>query len=111
VYSLHLLNEKREFSLRLNRAVQARPEEVIVTNTFWVSQELFTVFFDRPIFIVSSQDEYRELTGILGNAGYRRHLFIVQDAAGRTQPDAEVVKDDALNAYTVYLVPTELSGK
>jgi hypothetical protein len=41
-----------------------------------VGQELFSQFYEKPIFWVRSYDQFQRLAGLLSDAGYRELLFL-----------------------------------
>jgi hypothetical protein len=107
-FSIHLLREKLAFSVRLAEAVRRHPDAPIATGIFWVPQELFAEFYARPVFLVGSQADLRELRVRLVRAGYRELLFAT--APGRANAGAlvERVDDPELGFYGVDLVRLEL---
>lgn len=105
VYSISLLSRKKAFSYRLNREVQKSEEGIIVTNLWWVPQELHSVFFDWPIFLVRSSEQYQRLKNRLVGLGHDRFLWITPPSESIPRSSATEVDDGGLNFYDVWLVP------
>jgi hypothetical protein len=105
VYSLSLLGRKKAFSYRLNQEVQKSEQGIIATNLWWVPQELYSVFFDRPIFLVRSSEQYHQLKNRLVSVGQDRLLWITPPSENIPRSSATEVSDGGLNFYEVWLVP------
>jgi hypothetical protein len=108
VLSLRLLEEKLAFSVRLTEAARRHPGTPIASGLFWLPQELFAEFFERPIFLVSSGDELRELRERLRAAGRRELLFATAAGTAASGTLVERVEDPALRFYAVDFVRVEL---
>ncbi len=110
VYSLGILAEKKAFSYRLNREIQKRTEEVVVTNVWWAPQELYSIFRTRPIFLVRSPEQYNRLKNGLSKRGYERILWVTPRS--RTVPPSSVteVTDGGLNFFNLQLLPIYLGN-
>jgi hypothetical protein len=107
-YGVRLLHEKQSFSVRLAAEVASHPGVPIATGIFWLPQELFAELRARPIFLVSTRDDLRELKGRLRRASYRELLFV--SAAGGANAGTIVgrIDDPDLGFYGVDLVRVEL---
>jgi hypothetical protein len=108
VYSLRLLGAREAFSARLNRAVAARPESVVVATQWSVPQEIAPVFYAKSIFLARSPGEFDRLLALLRAQGVQRILRI--DAARGTSPPAAngLVLNDGLNFMSYRLAALEL---
>ena len=107
-FSIRLLAEKLRFSVRLAEAVARHPELPIATGIFWVPQELFRELPARPVFLVDSQADLRELAARLRGAGYPAYLFVTDPGAANAGNVVERVEDPELGFYAVDLVRMEL---
>jgi hypothetical protein len=76
VHSINILNKKKIFSRRLNQQVQKYTGDIVVTNQWWVAQELFSQFYEKSIFRITSHREYQNLSRLLATKGYDRFLFL-----------------------------------
>jgi len=108
-WSIQVLNRKMDFSDRLNREVAGRPEQVIVTDQWWVGQELYREFLRKPIYLTRSSRDYDDLAGRLVARGHSRILFIAPTIPGaRLEPGAVQVGDNGLGFWNLDLVPLQL---
>jgi hypothetical protein len=76
IVSIGLLGKMTSFSDRLNTAVEARPEEVIMTDTFWTPQFLHRLFFTRKILLVRSGEQYQYFLGRMQSGGRSEFLYL-----------------------------------
>jgi len=99
--SIRLLHQKKAFSHRLNQAIQALPEQVLITDRWWAPQELFSQFFDKAVFYIHHQQPGEPLRRKLLAHGYRQGLFVTHP--GRFPPAAAVatLEDEKLNCYSL----------
>jgi hypothetical protein len=77
VYSIGLLRTRKDFSYRLSREIQRRPEPVVVTPVWWAPQDLFACFYDKAIFHVRSEEQTDRLLARLRRAKQDRFLYVV----------------------------------
>ena len=77
-WSIALLNQKKEFTSRLNEMVALRAPSAIVTNVWWAPQELFLVFHDRPIFLLDPSANYETLLARLAAGDQETFLLVTQ---------------------------------
>jgi hypothetical protein len=108
-YSIHLLREKKSFSHRLNDVLTARPEPVVVTDIWWAPQEMVSVFYDKPIFLVRSREQLGTLTGRLLDSDMDEFLFVRGVPNRRPAGSAVVVDDGDLDFFTLRLVSMRIS--
>src|SRR5262249_23154487 len=106
--SLRLLQAKQAYSVRLAEAVARHPREPIATRLFWVPPELLREFFARPIFLVGSAQDLRELALRLRRAGHRSFLFATGPDAASAGTLVERIEDRELRFYGIDLVRVEL---
>ncbi|MFZ1947956.1 MAG: hypothetical protein WAW06_10465, partial [bacterium] len=110
VLSITILQRKMSFSSRLNREVAARAETVIVTDQWWVAQELYSVFYSKPIFLVGSQRAYDDLARRLAARGLTQMLYVTPAAPGeKLGPGTTRVLDGGLNYWSLDLVPVRIA--
>jgi hypothetical protein len=107
-YGVRLLHAKQSFSARLAAEVAGHPGAPIATGLFWLPQELFAEFTARPIFLVSTQQDLRELRARLRRAGHPELLFATPwgTASGGTLVGR--VEDPELRFYGIDLVRVDL---
>jgi hypothetical protein len=87
--------------------VARHPRLPVATGIFWVPLELFRELPVRPVFLVRSQDDLRELSLRLCGAGYRAYLLATAPDGARAGVPVERVEDPDLGFYAIDLVPRE----
>jgi hypothetical protein len=98
-----------DFSSRLNQEIAHRPEEIIVTDQWWLGQELHSQFLRKPIFLVRSKRDYDDLAGRLTALGDSEILFVAPTVPGATpEPGTVQVADNGLGYWNLDLVPVKL---
>lgn len=109
VWSIQVLDRKMDFSSRLNQEIAHRPEEIIVTDQWWLGQELHSQFLRKPIFLVRSKRDYDDLAGRLTALGDSEILFVAPTVPGATpEPGTVQVADNGLGYWNLDLVPVKL---
>ena len=101
VYSLDILRKRKLFSYRLNREIQKRTEQVIVTNVWWVPQELYREFYVKPIFFVRTAEQYHELASRLSKQGYKNLLWVTPPSKEKRQAGITELSDGGLNVFNL----------
>lgn len=101
VYSISLLHKKEDFSCRLNQEIQKRPEKIIVTNASWVPLDMYLEFHHKMIFLTSTKEDFDQLVGTLGSAGYDSFLFITQLPDREARTAIFSLHDNGLNFFTL----------
>ena len=105
IFSLGLLHGRLEFSRRVNDAVSQDPAAAIVSDLWWVPQELYTATLERPVFLVGSPRMLPVLLERLCSGGYRDYLMVTsRRAGGQGRPAAARVEDTRFGFFTVDLV-------
>jgi hypothetical protein len=107
-YGVRLLHEKQSFSVRLAAEVARHPGVPIATGIFWLPQELFAELPTRPIFLLSTQDDLRELSRRLRRAGHRELLLGAAPGGAGSGTIVGRVDDPDLRYYGVDLVRVDL---
>ena len=103
LYSIHLLDTKRRFTEHVNRELAARPEPVIATDIWWAPHELYSTFFEKPIFFVRTPEQLEVLKGRLRDAGYEAFLFVSQDL------DQPTIGDRGLGFFALTLTTQRIA--
>lgn len=111
VFSIDLLRRKLVFGEKLERAVRERPEEVVLTDVWWVPQTLAHEFFSKSIFVVSTAEQGKILLERLAKRGTREFLFVTADAGRPPDPRARVIEDEGLGFFTLRLKPHTLPAR
>ena len=93
-YSNMLLKSKKDFSVRLNQAIQQRPETAVVSNIRWAPQAMYSAFYDKSMFFVESPEHLNRLARTLAGRGYDRFLFVAQSDQDYAMPQAVQVRDE-----------------
>jgi len=86
VLSVSLLVRKQAFSAEANRAIRGLPSRVLVTDVWWVPQELFSVFHDRMVFYVREPGQLADVRPRLQAMGVTNFLFVTH-AMQKPLPD------------------------
>ena len=107
LYSVNILHKKKDFTYRLNREIQKRPESAIITDVWWVPLELYSVFYEKPIFRIRSQEQIEQLLKKLQEAGYKESLFATRTSHMRGAPAVVEVDDGDLNFFSLKFIPLE----
>lgn len=105
---IDLLARKKDFGRRLAEAVRERPEEIVVTDVWWLGQQLASEFYRRKIFLVQSDAQLNRLRARLSSVGERRFLFVTTSIRRVVEPGATVVDDAGLGFFSQQLVPRRL---
>jgi hypothetical protein len=111
LYSITLLNRKQEFTYRLNQTVAARPEPAILTDVWWAPLELYSQFYEKPIFRVRSREQMNDLLSRFQRVGIDACLFATApNRQTLLPPDATVarVDDGGLNLFSLKLMRIEV---
>ena len=109
VYSISILERKMDFSDRLNQAIAEAPEEAIVTDQWWLGQELYAQFGHKMIFRIQSQQDLDLLTALLASHGYTRLLYVSPPMPGeRVGPEVREISDRGLNYWNLRFFPVDL---
>jgi hypothetical protein len=107
LFSLRLLDQKKELSYRLNEAMRDRPEEIVVTTLRWAPQELFASFYDKIFLYADSPAALGRITDWLIATGQRRYLLVAQPSP-EAGPSTVVLKDADLGFFSLTLTPKSL---
>lgn len=100
VYSIDILERKKRFNHEINQQAARHPGCPVVTDVWWVGQELHTQFYERMMFRVTSFDEYARLLRQLSASGHDRVLFVTPDAHVLShKPAVAEVTDNGLNFW------------
>jgi hypothetical protein len=109
ILSLDILGRKMAYSLRLNHEVAGRPEQVVITDRWWLGQELYTQFASKMIFLATTSEQYRDLAARLAERGITRVIFAGPPVPGQPpEPGSVEVDDGGLGYWTLDLVPVDL---
>jgi len=108
VYSIQLLQKRKEFSYRLSREIRQRPEQVVVTPVWWAPQDLFAAFYDKAIFLVRSEEQADRLLARLRRAKQERFLFVVPRGTESTGTLVARVDDGGLNFFALDFLRVEI---
>ncbi|MCA9728794.1 MAG: hypothetical protein KC729_13975 [Candidatus Eisenbacteria bacterium] len=109
-YSVWLLDRKQTVTKQLNEMVAARPERAILTDLWWVPLEIYSVFPERPIFRVRSQDQINELLAILKQAGYEACLLVTGPGRPTSLPPVAIFEDETTHCRMVKLIRIDLGS-
>ncbi len=108
-YSILLLDRKQDFTYRLNQTVAARPEPAILTDVWWAPLELYSQFYEKPIFLVRPRKQINDLFSRLRRAGIHACLFVTVPDRKTSLPPVATVDDGGLNFFSLKLLRIELA--
>ncbi len=112
VYSISILDRKMDFSYRLNQEIAKAPEEVIVTDQWWLGQELYTQFNRKLIFRIQSQQQLDQLVSVLRDHNYTRFLYVSPPMPGeKVGPEVRDITDGGLNYWNLRLFPVDTGAR
>ncbi len=101
VLSLRILHGRQDFSYRLNRTLNAQEAPVIITGFWWLSQDAFTEFYRRPLFLARTLDDLNALTERLRSHGYREALIVTGPSEDPDVRPVARVEDRGLRTWKV----------
>jgi len=101
---LRLLALKKASTQRLLEAVRAAPARAVVTDGYWLTEELAALWFERDFFAVESDAAYHELLGVLERHGAAEATVVLSRRYGRLSP--AILADVRRRAISGRLVST-----
>ena len=110
VGSVEMLKKKKTLSVELSNTVAKFSDPVLVTNVWWLGHELHSVFFDKAIFYVRSQEELTKLEAGLRQQNIHDFLFVTRPHPGPIQPGEVLVDDGGWNFYSLIFRRAAVSG-
>lgn len=103
LYGLSLLWERKAFTARLNHAVLAREERVVVVDHVGFLPELARCFYEKVLVLPRDAEGMMEVPAVAAAMGEDRVLFVLsKDVPGPGRETQEVVAD-RLNFAPRYL--------
>ncbi len=108
VYSLGLLQKRKDSNSRLNHYVAGRPEEVIAAVGWFVPQELGATFYDKKIFLATTPPRFNQLLARLRDNGIQRVLVVSSLPMRHPAFHLERRFDDGMNFLTVEIGTLDL---
>lgn len=76
IFGLFTMHVKRDASARLREAVLKSKPQAVVTDAYWVPEELSTLFFEMPFYQVDSPSELHDLLLRLKEGEVNEFLFL-----------------------------------
>lgn len=101
IYSIALLQERKQFSHRLSQSIEHLPEKLVLTDLWWLPQDLFAVFQDKAIFYAKSSDEVEKLLRRLRALPDERLLFVTRRGGAGHGALIDRIDDGSLNFFAV----------
>lgn len=99
-YSISLLYRRQNTCAELNRIVSQQKADVIVTDAWFLGQELAPIFFDRPIFQFTQHSQWPELESMLVDHGVQS-VLLIQDLRSGVSPPQLAIFDDGMGLIRV----------
>lgn len=75
-FGVALLARKLYASADFAKILAQQPEEVIVTDAFWLPEQAASLFFQKRLLMVHSESELRDLLSVFKSKGIHSFLFI-----------------------------------
>jgi hypothetical protein len=85
---LRLLALKKAASERMLDAVRAAPGHAVVTDAYWLTEELAALYFQRDFLEVDSDAAYRNALDLLARSGESEATVVLSRRYGRLSPAA-----------------------
>lgn len=85
---LRLLALKKAGSERMLEAVRAAPGHAVVTDAYWLTEELGALYFERDFLEVGSDAAYRDALDLLARGGQTEATVVLSRRYGRLSPAA-----------------------
>jgi hypothetical protein len=85
---LRLLALKKAGSERMLEAVRAAPGHTVVTDAYWLTEELAALYFERDFLEVGSDAAYRDALDLLARSGESEATVVLSRRYGRLSPAA-----------------------
>lgn len=101
-YSVALLYRRQATSAEFNRMVSASEGEVIVSDAWFIGQELAPIYAYRPIFQFNGLEQWNELQALLARHGFQ-NMLLIQDLHTGATPPYVTVFDDGIGLVRVGL--------
>jgi len=92
LYSLGILRQKLQATARIEQALLAAPEDVIVTNIWWFPQEMAPIFYKKKFFAVFDEETMAKLSDSMRQGGESGFLLVTGMDNGPDQAPAFVLK-------------------
>ncbi len=108
--SLDMLKQKKTFSVELAETIAKFSDPVLVTDVWWLGHELHSVFYDKAIFYVRSQDDLTKLEAGLRKNGFHEFLYVTRPHPGPIQPGEVRIDDGGWNFYSLVFRRAPISG-
>jgi hypothetical protein len=87
-HGIRLLARKQAGTERILAAVRAAPGRAVVTDAYWLTEELAALYFEREFLEVHSADDYRDALDRLARAGHGEATVVLSRSYGRLSPAA-----------------------
>jgi hypothetical protein len=102
VHGVRLLALKEEASHRILEAVRQMPARAVITDAYWLPEELAALWPERAFLFVDSDDDYRELMRRLAAAGVDRVTVVLSRRyGGLTMPSLRDLRARVLDAHPI----------
>ena len=101
LYSINILQKKKDFSYRANQQIQKYTEPVVISNLWWVCQELHSDFYNKSFFRARSFKRLDKLQQLLRDSGYNKAIFVTQMPDFPEGTRVGQVDDEGLNFFTL----------
>lgn len=88
VQGVRLLARKEAGTERILAAVRAAPGEAVVTDAYWLTEELAALYLRRQFLEVRSDADYRDALALLARTGRRQATVVLSRRYGRLSPAA-----------------------
>ena len=90
--------------MELSQTVAKIQHPVVVSNVWWLGHEMYSVFFDKSIFFISSQEQLDQLEAKLHARGIREFMYVSRPQPGPSSPGVVRIEDGGWNFYSLDFV-------
>ncbi len=111
IYSIDLLFRKKHFSEQLNEIILAQPEKVVITDTWFLAQEIVPAYLDKWVFLARDQKSLESLIGLLRKNSQPGFIYLTKSGNKSLvsfQERSKILEDNGLNFYSVQMISIRL---
>lgn len=109
--AVHLLHQKKVFSLQLAETLARFPHKVVVTNIFWLGHEMYDLFDEKTVFFFKDSSELNKLVPKIGARGHREALLVTPPQGPNPPPGVVRLNDEKWGFYGLDISVLAISGR
>jgi hypothetical protein len=105
LYSLWVLEKKLDISAQTREGILSCPEEVVLTNIWWMPQDMAGAFYEKTFLHPKTEKDRETLLEALKAKGVKSYLFITGDQGPWSAPLFRAETDLKLFQVAIYRQP------